>query len=327
MPPPRRGGTYALGVDGGGSKTHAVLVDGSGRIRGEGEAGSSNHLVTGLPSAVRNLRLAVAAAVLSAGCEPPVDAAWIGVAGLDGQNGIAGWESYLARGDPLASSIYLGNDADLLLSALAEAVGVVLIAGTGSHALGRDATGATARSSGWGHLIGDEGSGFDIGRQALQATMRAADGRGPQTLLLERCLEAFGVNRAEGLLPHVYRRFEKARIARLSQVVLAAAREGDAVAREIVARAARELALAALAVMRRLSFGEGPVPLALGGGLLVHERAYRMRVLRTLRRQRALRPVVVVERPAMSAARAARRLAAFQPASVVRLRRPSEVPR
>jgi N-acetylglucosamine kinase-like BadF-type ATPase len=309
---------YALGVDGGGSKTLAVLVDRDGRVRGEGEAGSSNHLVIGWPRAARNLLDAVSGALETAGEVLPVEMAWIGVAGLERQHDIATWARRL-DGKHLAAVTYLGNDADLLLGGLADAVGVALIAGTGSNAIGRDGTGAMARAGGWGHLIGDEGSGFDLGCQALRAALRAADGRGPQTVLLERILEAWSATTPDGLLPLVYRQFEKARIAHLSTLVLAAAREGDAPARAIVGRAAEDLALAALTVARKLSFGDQSVPLALGGGLFAHERDFRARVLRALRRRRSFAPVVVVERPALAAARAACGLAEQRPTTVVRL--------
>jgi N-acetylglucosamine kinase-like BadF-type ATPase len=137
--------------------------------------------------------------------------------------------------------------------------------------------------------------------------------------LLERILEAWAVSAPDGLLPLVYRQFEKARIAHLSTLVLAAAREGDAPARTIVGRAAEDLALAALTVTRKLSFGDQSVPLALGGGLFAHERDFRARVLRALRRRRSFAPVVVVEQPALAAARAACGLAEQRPTTVVRL--------
>jgi glucosamine kinase len=180
-----------------------------------------------------------------------------------------------------------------------------LIAGTGAIALGRDRRGAMARASGWGHILGDEGSGYDIGRSALQAAARAADGRGPETALLAAILEHWHLEAPSDLIGYVYAPADKADIADLSRLVFAAARAGDEVARRIVAHAAGEIALAGLTVAQRLELGEGPLPLALAGGLLVGVPSFRAAVVRRMRRRRALGQVVVVEEPALSAARAA----------------------
>jgi len=94
--------------------------------------------------------------------------------------------------------------------------GVVLIAGTGSIALGRDARGTIARSSGWGHIIGDEGSGYDIGRRSLQAAARASDGRGPTTSLLMLILSHWQLQNAGELIGKVYGNNDKAVVAALS---------------------------------------------------------------------------------------------------------------
>src|SRR5258707_496529 len=81
---------------------------------------------------------------------------------------------------------------------------LAVVAGTGSIALGRDARGATARSGGWGHLIGDEGSGYDIGRSCLQAVTRAADGRGPPTTLVDLLAHTWGLNSPTEIIGRVY---------------------------------------------------------------------------------------------------------------------------
>jgi N-acetylglucosamine kinase-like BadF-type ATPase len=292
----------ALGIDGGGTKTLALIVDARGRVRGEGCAGSSNQEAIGITRAALALRTAAAAAAEAAGCALPVRAAWVGLAGVDRPADAERWQPHLTD---LSREIRITNDAELLLGALPGGIGLALIAGTGSTALGRNAMGRTARAGGWGHLLGDEGSGYDIGRQALQAVMRAADGRGPRTLLGERILAHWQVACPEALLSCVYPQIEKGDVAALAALVLAVAREGDGVAQRIVREAARELALAALAVAEALSMGEERVALAVGGGLLVHQHTFRSAVVRAVRRRRAVGSVVVVERPALSAARAA----------------------
>jgi N-acetylglucosamine kinase-like BadF-type ATPase len=295
---------YFLGVDGGGSKTLAVVVDAQGQERGRGVAGSSNHTAVGLDAALAQLHLAVQRAAEQVRCPLPLGAAWLGMAGVDRPEDSA---LLLPGMQGLAGSIRLTNDAELLLSALDGAVGVALIAGTGSIALGRDRHGATTRAGGWGHVLGDEGSGYAIGRQALQAAVRAADGRGPATTLLERILAQWGLQQPADLFEQVYQKAEKADIARLAVLVFTAAQAGDHAARKIIQHAAEELALAALTVCRALDFSTKPteaIPLALGGGLLLGEVGLRWQVLRRMRRQRAVQSVLV-EQPALSAARAA----------------------
>lgn len=293
---------YFVGIDGGGSKTLAVIVDARGRERGRGLAGSGNHAVVGLEQAVSQLRAAVEEAAQVAGCLLPLRAAWFGVAGVDSPYDHDQLFPHLSA---LAESVLLTNDAELLLGALANRVGVALIAGTGTIALGRNAGGDFARASGWGHLLGEEGSGYELGRQALIAAVRAADGRGPRTLLLDRILAHWHLPDASGILAQVYPVADTAKIARLSSLVFVAAHAGDAIAQEIVQRAVQELALVTTTVSDKLHFLDQPLPLALGGSLLVHETEYREQLLHYLRNHRPLGQLAIVEQHALIAARAA----------------------
>jgi glucosamine kinase len=291
------------GVDAGGSKTLAVVVDEQGRELGRYTAGGANHQAVGLERAAAQVREALAGAARAAGAELPA-AAWVGMAGIDRPGDMELWLPVLR---PLAGAIRLTNDAELALAALDGAVGVAVIAGTGSIAWGRDARGQTARAGGWGHVIGDEGSGYDIGRMALQAAARAADGRGPETALQGLVLGHWELASPGEMIGRVYPDGDKASIARLAALVFAAARAGDRVASRIVARASGEVALAALAAGDRLDFADGRLPLALAGGLLVNEAGFRDQVLRRIRRRRRLGQVAVVEEPALAGARAAAR--------------------
>ena len=289
------------GIDGGGSKTLAVVVDAAGTERGRGIAESSNLASVGIDRAVAEIETALDTAFQLAGGALPLAGAWIGLAGVDRP---ADHAAMLPRLRGLAADVRLSNDADLVLAALPAAIGVAAIAGTGSIMLGRDPTGATTRTGGWGHVIGDEGSGYELGRRALQALSRAADGRGPATALLPAILEYWQLSDPEGVFARVYPDHDKAAIARLSGTVFAVARAGDPVARGLVASAASELALGILTIADRLNFGNGPLPLALAGGLLVSEADLRAMVLRRVRRRRPVGPLAIVAEPAVSAARA-----------------------
>lgn len=297
-----------LGVDGGGSKTLAVIVDEAGYERGRGVAGSSNHEVVGLERAVGAIRDAVGKASAVAHTHLPVTAAWVGLAGIDQPRDI---ELLAPAVRSFAGRVRISNDAELVLSGLPHQVGVAVISGTGSIALGHDAQGTLARVGGWGHVLGDEGSGFGIGREALQCAVRAADGRGPATALLDTILGHWQLPAPEALLERVYPTFDKTAIAALAPLVLARAREGDSVACKIEARAAHELALAVMAVTRKLGFVAGPLPVAFGGGVLIHEERLRALVIRHIARTWSVDPVLV-EEPASSAARA---LADWRPGS------------
>lgn len=305
MIPHQTQSVFALGVDGGGSKTLAIIVNEHGQEVGRGTAGSANYHSIGLEKAAQHIHTAAMQAAQAAHCQLPLYAAWLGLAGVDRASDLEHIAPYLA---PLATHVQLTNDAELLLAGLEHALGVVLIAGTGSIAWGRDADGHSARAGGWGHLLGDEGSGYAIAQQALQAAVRASDGRGPHTLLLTRILDAWQLHKAEQLISHVYSEPDKARIASLSSVVLRCADAGDAIATAIVQHAAQELALAVRAVSQNLTFPQQEIPLALGGGLLLNEAEFRTQVLQDIHQNQSIKHVVCVAQPALSAARVALRL-------------------
>jgi N-acetylglucosamine kinase-like BadF-type ATPase len=291
---------FYLGVDGGGTQVRAVLVDGAGQERGRGGAGSANPAAVGADTALANIRAAVAAAANQAGATLPVAAACCGLAGVDRP---ADHALLLPLLRDLAAEVILENDAELALEGLPDRSGVCLIAGTGSIALGRDPTGHTARSGGWGHIAGDEGSGYTIGRRALQAILWAVDGRGPATSLEAALMQAWGLADPTELMGRIYPERGTAVVAEVARLVFAEAAAGDPVARRILAAAAQDLAAMVLAVAARLTF-PGPLPLALTGGLLRHQPGLRAAVLRRVRRRHPVGPVVVVDDAALTAAQA-----------------------
>jgi len=296
-----------LGVDGGATKTRAVVVDAAGSVCGEGEAGCGNHSAVGYATATANIHAAAGMAVRAAGGALPCMAARIGLAGVDRP---ADQERFLPALAALAPHLHISNDAELALTALPDAVGVAVIAGTGSIALGADRHGTKARAGGWGWRIGDEGSGYAIGRQALQAATQAADGRAPDTALLPAILAHWELAQPGDLIGHVYRDggATNAEIAALASLVFVSARERDGAALRIVRDAADDLVRTVLAVAAALDFADRPLPLACVGGLLTHDTGLRPMLVRRLRTRRPVSPVAVVADPAMSAARAARAL-------------------
>jgi N-acetylglucosamine kinase-like BadF-type ATPase len=161
------------------------------------------------------------------------------------------------------------NDALVALAAGAgDDPGVVVVAGTGSIAYGRNAVGQAARAGGWGHLFGDEGGGFWIGRAALSAVVRQYDGRGPATVLAGMVLSHMGLASPSELIHEIYYRdLQRHAIAGLAALVQRATEVGDAVATEILSRAGSELTAAAASVITRLGMRGEAFPTVLAGGI------------------------------------------------------------
>jgi N-acetylglucosamine kinase-like BadF-type ATPase len=246
-----------LGVDGGGSSTVALVADETGRVIGEGRSGPSN--VSDLAIFAKNLRDAVDAA--GAGDHQFESACFGFSGGIDGK-------SVAAREIVKAKRYSIVHDASIALTgATAGAPGVVVIAGTGSIAFGRNAEGRTARAGGWGYAFGDEGGAFDIVRQALRAALRFEEGWGRATALHSALLEAAHVRNANDLLHRFYtHEFLRDRVAGFATLVDEIARSGDAVAIDILNAAAQSLATIASAVRGQLFRTDEPGIVSYSGG-------------------------------------------------------------
>jgi N-acetylmuramic acid 6-phosphate etherase len=279
-----------LGVDGGGTKTVAWLARTCGdelQIVGRGEAGSSNPQAAGWPTALDNVQCAIGRALVAAGAgRTPVRAACLALAGTGRDADRRRVEAWAER-NGFSERVLVVHDAQPVLAAgVPDGFGVALIAGTGSLAFGRDAAGRTARAGGWGYLIGDEGSGYTIAKQALQAAVRAWDGRGPRTTLGDRLLRELELTQPDELVHAVYgRQQDRHWLAGLARVAVEAAGEGDFVAVQIIDEAAAELASMCLAVTRQLGLQpeSSPLYVAMAGGLLIHAARLRERVVQILR--------------------------------------------
>ena len=277
-----------LGIDGGGTKTVAWLaradVWGEPGVVGRGFAGPSNQRAVGPVAAMSNLDAAVESAFSDAHLDRrTVDAACLGLAGADRESDrsvVVRWADE-AR---LAHCVRVVNDAIPLLHAgYMNGCGVALIAGTGSLAFGRDATGQTARSGGWGYLFGDEGSAFAIGRAVLQAATRTADGRAPATRLLDDVLRQLAVRSASEIVTAVYsHEVPRAVIAGLAPLAFEAAALADPMAAEIVEQAATELAAMVVAVASRLALRQ-ELHLTLTGSVLLQQGSFRDQIAERIR--------------------------------------------
>ena len=241
-------------MDGGGTKTRAVVAaDGGRRVLGKGQAGPANPLRVGVAEAAAAVREAVERACAAAGVRrTELAAAKVGLAGVKRADLRAAMRAALAELG--IKPLEVVPDSEIALYAATEGrPGLVVIAGTGSICCGRNVRGRQACAGGWGPVAGDEGSGSWIARRGLQAVAKATDGRGPRTALVGPACDYFNVAAPEDLATAVYApSITNHRIAGFGRFVIEAAKRRDPVSREIVEGAGRELALAAGAVIRKL---------------------------------------------------------------------------
>jgi len=259
--------TYFLGVDGGASKTAALVTDDQGKSLGDGVAGPSNHLRVGIETAARNIERAVNKALVNADvASREIVWAYCGIAGADHpahrQEIVDSLNIFFPRGN-----FTVDNDARIALTgAIGFGAGAVVIAGTGSVAFGRNEAGEEARAGGWGPTLGDEGSAYGIARAGLSAVLRAYDGRGPSTKMLDILSRDYELAASE--IPRfVYATTTHADdIARYSKLVIEAAEAEDQVASAILKDAGRELGACVVAVAQRLKMVDREIPVAYVGG-------------------------------------------------------------
>jgi N-acetylglucosamine kinase-like BadF-type ATPase len=258
---------YVLGIDAGGTKTVCLLADANGTILAEARAGGANLQAVGELEVEKVLHDVMERAIGDRQLLPSVIC--LGVAGVDRPDDAAAIRGLMRR-IGYKARVLIANDALIaLVAGVAHDPGVVIIAGTGSIAYGRNAQDEAARAGGWGYVLGDEGSGYWIGRHALRAVVRHADGRGRPTALTPHVFRHFGVSRAQELVHAIYHRnLRPSAIAAVTRAVQQAADEGDEVALNILSVGARELAGCAASVVRQLGLADGTFSFVLAGGTL-----------------------------------------------------------
>ena len=301
-----------LGVDGGGSKTAAMVatLDDSGHmtIRGRGLAGPSNLRLAGREQSIASLNQAVDEALGEANAAGrEVDYAVLALAGStspDVRREVTNW----ARMRKLSSRVGVIHDVDpVLVCGTEDGWGVALVVGTGSVAIGVDSAGNSVTKGGWGHWFGDKGSAFDIACKALAAVAEAADDIGPETILSELVMEKLGTANPRSILKEVTANGDtRCEVAALAPLILNAAKCDDGVANGIVDEAVEETVKLVAAVVKTLDF-TSPYPLALGGGVACKSNIFRDKLIRGLNR---LQPppgtVTVVDEPVLGCLEIAR---------------------
>ena len=261
-----------IGVDGGGTRSRAVVGDGAGRELGAADGGPGLIDPLDPDGAVQAVAEVVRAAVADAaaadvGVELPARGLWAGLAGSGNEAARAAVEAGLQAAD-LADEVVVGSDVEAAHAAVfGEGAGMLLVVGTGSVVRAVDPRGRVVRVGGWGALLGDEGSGYGIGLDGLRAVVRSEDGREPPTELGGALLSATGVAEVAEL-PAWAARATKREIAALSVEVARLARLGDTVAARVIHRALGEVRAHLEAVLEGTRGWEGAPPIALVGGLV-----------------------------------------------------------
>src|SRR3982750_1433252 len=193
---------YVLGIDAGGTKTVCQLADGTGSVLAETRRGGANLQAAGELEVEKVLHEVMEEALADRDVVP--GAICLGIAGVDRPDDARVVRGIMKR-IGYKAKVLVVNDALVALEAGAPgAPGIVLIAGTGSIAYGRNEHNQAARAGGWGYMLGDEGSGYWIGRAGLRAGLREADRRGPATRLTGLLLNYYGVAGAQDLMARVY---------------------------------------------------------------------------------------------------------------------------
>jgi N-acetylglucosamine kinase-like BadF-type ATPase len=260
-----------LGIDGGATKTHAIIMDDTGAVLGEGFGGVGNYTVVGADGAQQSFADAVAAARAAAGLDnTPFDAAFLGLASVvsETDHNII---RRIAAALKLAAPENVGVDHDCsiaLAGGLSGRPGIVQICGTGSSTFAMNAAGEGWRVGGWGRTISDEGSAYWMGVEAMRAAVRAYDGRDPETVLVDEVLDFLQIPHMDYIYQPLYvQGLSKTEIARMAPRVINAAAAGDATAQEIIHTGMAMVAECVEAAARKVGLLGAPIELALVGGV------------------------------------------------------------
>ena len=283
---------YVIGIEGGGTKTTAVLCALDGNILSEAQGGPSNYHIVGIEKTVATLLDLIQTCCHSVGCS--VSQIGAVVAGLAGAGRILDQQHIMdqllevARMKNIAlDKVTIESDARIALEgAFSGKPGIVVIAGTGSIVFGKDERERIYRAGGWGRFIGDEGSGYAIGREALNAVAKILDGHNNKTKLVKLFDEKFGFGSQDTILEAIYK--EHYDIASVVPVVMEAAANGDPVAKKILIQACFDLVEAMKIVLLKMKKGKKSVPkrsLALLGTLLIKDNFYSRKIRSVIKRE------------------------------------------
>ncbi|WP_052045308.1 N-acetylglucosamine kinase [Caloranaerobacter azorensis] len=260
---------YIIGIDGGGTKTLGYIGDTDGNILGVFSSGAANYFSIGIDRVKANLEHVIQSLCKKVQIDKKdLTLISLGLAGVDREQDRKIIMKIISQ-IGINCKIILNNDAKTaLVGAHGQEKGIILISGTGSICYGIDSNGRIKRAGGWGHIIDDEGSAYDIAIKGLKSVIKAFDGRGQKTLLKEKILKYLHLYSVEELIQFIYsKETTKDHIAKIAPIVMQSSVEGDNVSKHIMNEAIQSLIDMVIVVINDLDFNGERVELALTGGV------------------------------------------------------------
>ena len=295
---------YIIGIDGGGTKTHCLLTKLDGTLLNECYGGPSNFLTAGIEPVCETLLEVINKCIQKTSVAfEEIDEIVIGTTGagrrIDAERLESEFKNYISKQNKKPKQFHVESDARIALEgAFTGKPGSILIAGTGSIMFGKDALGNIHRVGGFGRYLGDEGSGYVLGRNGLAAVSKEFDERGKKTLISVYLKEKFGIDSQEKLISEVYKNnFD---IASAAPLVIQAAENDDDTALKIIDTQTDELLLHVSAMQKKLK--EKILLTAFIGGIISNKNIYSDTLLQKI--QENLKDVIVKDAensPAMGA--------------------------
>ncbi|MBN1154820.1 hypothetical protein JXB12_07855 [candidate division KSB1 bacterium] len=262
-------GKYVIGVDGGGTKTEAVLVDSTGKVISRVRGGSSNYQALG-PVKLKEVLISIINELYQNAMVPVANLQKIYL-GLAGAGRLSDQQEIKAifADTEFKNLITVNSDAIIALAgAFNNQPGIILIAGTGAICFGKNSQGEIVRSGGWGYLLGDEGGGYYIGKRAIIAALKDFDGRGEATQLRNIIEKKFQLDSIDLIIPLIYKNMiDRVAIADLAPIVFEQAKGNDNISKQIIKDVGIELGCLAKAVAKRLDFSDEKIKIALIGSI------------------------------------------------------------
>jgi len=273
---------YVLAVEGGGTKTNSVIADENGNIIAKSTTGPSNFLIVGFEKACENIIQGLQDCINNSKINTSdIKVAMLGLTGagrkLDQDNMRKAFKDYSTSKGFTFNSIIVDSDARISLeAAFPNKPGMILISGTGSIMFGKDGQGNLYRVGGWGRILGDEGSGFYIGKKGLISSIKQIDGRGEKTLLFDLISEKYNLNSLETIIKSIYT--DNFDIAKIAPLVFEAAEKDDKIAKEILNEAADELLLHIETMLKKVNFDD-KIGLSFVGSIITNDNYIRRKIV------------------------------------------------
>ena len=273
---------YVLAVEGGGTKTNSVIADENGNIIAKSTTGPSNFLIVGFEKACENIIQGLQDCINNSKINTSdIKVAMLGLTGagrkLDQDNMRKAFKDYSTSKGFTFNSIIVDSDARISLeAAFPNKPGMILISGTGSIMFGKDGQGNLYRVGGWGRILGDEGSGFYIGKKGLISSIKQIDGRGEKTLLFDLISEKYNLNSLETIIKSIYT--DNFDIAKIAPLVFEAAEKDDKIAKEILDEAADELLLHIETMLKKVNFDD-KIGLSFVGSIITNDNYIRRKIV------------------------------------------------